>query len=1247
MMKRLTLLFIAVVCTAHMYAQCSTTNLSGNQVISTNTTWSAGTYNISGDFTVNAGVTLTISYSGNCPFIVNANNITILGTINADGAGGLGGGGGTFGNSSGGGGGGSLASGGKAGGAGSGTGGGVAGSDGTNASGGCSIDCGTACFGGNDADRAGGGGGSGGSGGSYGGKGGSGGAGGNGRIENEPSNSRCNSTPVAGVGGASNNSAGTYGTAGNTNDLVTGSGGGGGGGGGGGFGNGTAGASGGNGGGAVNLNASGNLTVSGTISANGTDGGTGGNGGVRSGTLGNWNCENCGNGNGGGANDCRDASRCGVCTYYTWGWPGGAGGGAGGGSGGGIKLQAGAAMTVSGTLKANGGKGGDSGRPWQNLDGSCNNPAGSGGPGGGGVIKYVYNPCANNSFAGATVQANAGAPGTANSGSPGTNTANNGVILDQNANIYIPGYTPFSPLIASNDQTLCGLGNTPATLNSSQVSGGGGSNTYQWYSSSSSSVGQTGANPLPANGWTAVPNGTSATLQSATIGVLNTTTYFQLQVQSGPCAVWSNVVTIRVDSLPVVDSVSVTDVLCNGGNTGAIAIHVSGGTPGYIYSTNNGANYHVDSISSGLAASAFNVYVKDASNCTSANAFPVTINQPAALSLTAATTSANCLSSSNGVITLTAGGGVTPYLFTLDSGANQSSNVFSGLVTGNYIVHLVDNNGCPDSVPATISSADSAVASLDSITQPSCYGATDGAVTVKLLNGTQPYSFSIDGSTFQVSPTFSGLAAGNYSVTAQDASGCGNVVAVQLTQPNSIDIQVQAIVNVPCNNTPAGQIFINPAGGSGSGYAFNWSNGATTQNITGLPVGSYTVSVSDSRLCTASKVVTLTYDQAPTSTVTSTNTGCFGSAEGTAAVVAAGGTLPYAYSWSNGANSDSVSNLAAGTYIVTVTDANFCQSTDTVVIAQQGAIGLVLDVTQPSCHGVSDGVANAGATAGTSPYTYLWSNNATVTPISNLAPGAYAVTVYDANNCASDTTFTITDPAAITPSVTSINDSCYGGQSGTALASATGGTPGYSYLWSNSANTDNINGLPAGSYSVTITDSRNCSVSTSVTITQPAQITIATSSTPETAGQGNGTASVDSISGGMPPYAVQWSTSSSAVTVVGLATGTYTVTVTDRYGCEQTASVFVSELTGINSPASDITFSVYPNPAKTAITVSIEDLKKETVLNIKNILGQSLVSKTLTTMQTQIDLAALTSGVYVVEIKQGDKKAVRELVVTK
>ena len=1230
-----------------VFAQCTTTNLSGNQVISTNTSWNAGTYNITGDFTVNAGVTLTVNYAGNCPLTINATNINILGTINANGAGGIGGAGGSGGSSSGGAGGGSQSGGGAGGGAGTGTGGGVAGSNGSASTGGCSIGCGTLCVGGNDADRAGGGGGAGGAGGSFGAGGGNGGAGAQGRIENEPTNSRCGSTPVAGSGGAGHTAATAYGNTSTTTDLPTGSGGGGAGGGGGGFTAGTVGGAGGNGGGTVNLNASGNLVVSGAITANGLPGNAGGNGGVRSGNAANWNCENCGNANGGGASDCRNASDCGVCTYYTWGWPGGAGGGAGGGSGGGIKLQATGGMTVTGSLQANGGNGGSAGHP-NAVDGSCNNYASGGAAGGGGVIKYVYDPCANNTFNATQVQANAGTAGLGTDGLASSNTAGAGTVLNEQANIYVPGFSAFSALTSYPNQVLCGLGHTPNNINSYSITGGGGTYQYQWYYSTTNATGQTGAAPGPATGWSAVAGATAATLPSATIGALNVTTYYQLQIISAPCATWSNVVTVLVDSIPAISNVSVGNVLCNGGSTGTLTVTATGGIPGYTYSSDGGNLYFNGNVLTGLSQGTYNVYVKDTNNCSSAYASnPVTVNEPAVLNFTDVINNANCAGQSNGAVSINTTGGVSPYNFAINANPSQQSNLFTGLAAGSYLVLVIDANSCPDTATVTVGNTYTLSLVIDSQSNPSCSGNNNGSVTVAANGGVNPYSYSLNDTTFQASGSFSSLSPGYYIAYVTDSLGCAQQTNVTINQPVAMSVQIEAQVNIPCNNSTLGQVFVSAVGGTPA-FRYLWSTGDTTASESGLRVGQYTVTITDSRSCSAVGTVNMTYDQAPLTIVTSTDvTGCFGNTNGSASVVVSSGTQPYVLQWSNGSVSDSLNNLAGGVYIITVSDLNYCSSIDTVVINQPAELLANLDTLAPTCAGLSNGWAGVNPAGGTPGYTVSWSTTSNADTIVNLAAGSYAVTVTDGNSCSAISSFSLSGPTAINATLSSTNDSCYGSPNGGSSLNVTGGTLPYTFNWSNADTSANISNLSAGTYTVTVADAHQCSATASATITQPAQITVTTSSTNTTNGQFNGTASVDTITGGIAPYTVQWSNGQGSKTITGLAGGTYIAVVSDQYGCQHYDTVIVNTITGVNMLNSDASFSIYPNPAKTEFTVELGQLNKETTLTMKDVLGQTIFTKTVVTLKTKIDLTNFAGGVYLIELMQGDSKTTKQVVVSK
>ena len=303
---------------------------------------------------------------------------------------------------------------------------------------------------------------------------------------------------------------------------------------------------------------------------------------------------------------------------------------------------------------------------------------------------------------------------------------------------------------------------------------------------------------------------------------------------------------------------------------------------------------------------------------------------------------------------------------------------------------------------------------------------------------------------------------------------------------------------------------------------------------------------------------------------------------------------------------------------------------------------------QPTCSGLNNGSATVTATGGITNYSFHWSTNVNGTGISNLSPGNYSVTLTDANNCTSTAAFSITNPVPVTASVVSQSASCFGVSDGNVQITPAGGTSPYSYLWSNSSTTATATNLAAGSYTVTITDSHNCSTTSAATVTQPSQIVAATSSTDATGNQSNGTASVSGVSGGVSPYTVAWSNGGSGNTISNLAAGTYTVTVTDHSGCQTTATVTVNTSVGIAQLTNDLPFTIFPNPAKNEVTVDAVAIDKETTMVLEDILGQTLVTRTINpASSTTVDLTNYSNGVYFIELQQSGKRAVKKFIISK
>ena len=215
---------------------------------------------------------------------------------------------------------------------------------------------------------------------------------------------------------------------------------------------------------------------------------------------------------------------------------------------------------------------------------------------------------------------------------------------------------------------------------------------------------------------------------------------------------------------------------------------------------------------------------------------------------------------------------------------------------------------------------------------------------------------------------------------------------------------------------------------------------------------------------------------------------CNGGNTGSATASAVGGTTAYSFAWSNGATTAAVTSLAAGTYTVTVTDANLCMDTETITITEPTPlVASILSSSNISCFGLFDGSATAAGSGGTAPYTYSWSSGANTATASGLGAGTFTISVTDANGCLDTETVTITQPTLLVASTALINNvSCNGGNDGSASVSGSGGTTPYSYSWPLGDTSATVNNLSVGTHIATVTDASGCSDTSSITITEPA-----------------------------------------------------------------------------------------------------------------------------------------------------------------
>lgn len=372
------------------------------------------------------------------------------------------------------------------------------------------------------------------------------------------------------------------------------------------------------------------------------------------------------------------------------------------------------------------------------------------------------------------------------------------------------------------------------------------------------------------------------------------------------------------------------------------------------------------------------------------------------------------------------------------------------------------------------------------------------------------------------------------------------------------------VIGTTCSDSNNGMAQAVASGGSGI-YFYSWSNGVTNAMNTTLPPGIATVTVSDN---TGAVTTASTNINSPTAISISVQGSvvCQNANNGSASVIANGGTGNYSYTWSNGATGSSISGLSTGFYTVTVSDANGCLKTGSTSINTSPEIQFNEIINHVTCNGQSNGSIFLTLSGGTPDFSYVWSNGSTQANISNLASNSYTVTVTDAALCSTISTFSIEEPQLITGTVSNLNHvSCFGENDGSATISATGGSPPYTFLWSTGASgsgiTNTQSGFSAGNYNVTITDFFDCEKLINVNILQPDQLTINTLDQQDVTCFSNNDGSINiSVTGFSGAASFLWSNQNDQPSISGLAPGSYTVTVTDSgNNCSQNAVFFISE----------------------------------------------------------------------------------------
>jgi hypothetical protein len=615
----------------------------------------------------------------------------------------------------------------------------------------------------------------------------------------------------------------------------------------------------------------------------------------------------------------------------------------------------------------------------------------------------------------------------------------------------------------------------------------------------------------------------------------------------------------------------INNVSCFGECDGLATVSATGGNGNYTYLWTNGATQPTED---NLCAGTYVVTVSDSDGCTAVT--DLVITESAEIGFTTVSSPETCVENDGSAQVSSIG--IATYIYTWSNGVNGPDNL--GIVAGTYTVILTDINTQCTASEIVIVEDDCNTGGCTNSTLTyfvnnnmiaGCSGVCGGAILGTGDGGTAPYTYLW--SNGETTDGITALCAGDYTVTVTDEDGCTYDETILVEEHPEVILTLAATPESCAEND--GTVTATTGGNT----TFIWSNGFTDNTISGLVVGTYTVTATDMiTQCTATQAVivgngcncgTIIAESQVISNVT-----CFDECDGLATITASGGTGIFTYLWDNGATQPTEDNLCAGTYVVTVSDSDGCTAITDFTISEPDQIIVTTTSTPESC-ATDDGEAVITNTNGGN-YTYIWNDGNIGDTNSNIGAGTYTITITDlSSQCTATETLIVGNSCGcdgtLTYFVNNITPTgCSGTCSGAIGGTGDGGISPYTYLWSDGQTADNAGDLCTGNYSVTVTDANGCTYSETFFVEESTGFTFAASSTPETCTGNDGVVFATS-SGTNVTFA--WSNGESGNVVDGLSAGTYIVTATDASGCTAVETVIVEEDCGCDFIAVEITIN--------------------------------------------------------------------------
>lgn len=534
----------------------------------------------------------------------------------------------------------------------------------------------------------------------------------------------------------------------------------------------------------------------------------------------------------------------------------------------------------------------------------------------------------------------------------------------------------------------------------------------------------------------------------------------------------SNVITPN----PMTISLSSTDATA--GNNGTATAIVTGGTLPYSYTWYTVPVQTIQT-ATGLGTGMYTVVVTDANGCSISSSVIVNNAFCSGLQATASAKNISCYGDDNGTGVVSASGGTPNYTYSWQPPLSGTNDSISGLSAGTYLVLVTDQNGCVDAATITIIEPLQLENVMNHV-DVSVAGGSDGSAVSNVSGGTIPYNYLW--STNGTSSSVSGLSSGVYSIKITDANGCIKMDSVLINEPNCTDFIIGvSSTPVSCNNGSDGSASVVVLNGD-SPFTYTWSNGGSSTSINGITSGTYVINVEDAIGCNTFQSITITQPSPLSVTLAATQPSCANVNNGNIELIVTGGTYPFSFNWSNGAQSEDLFGIAPGNYSVNITDDNGCTNSQNTNISYPAAMTSSVSLTNVTCHDGNDGMINLTASGGTGALSYLWSNGATTQDISGLSSALYTVTISDQNGCNNSVPISIfiNEPEDVVNAFTTFDCPVPGSGLSLVTVHPSGGSLSNYQVSFDNGNTFQVEGdydtfLATGnSYSIIILDSNAC-----------------------------------------------------------------------------------------------------------------------------------------------------------------------------